>query len=311
MSDLESLLLQAIDSNDVDTLRRIVSTTPAIANAPVDNDLPLHRALLRRSWQCVDLLLTAGADVHARDEKCDRRTALHVAALESNVAVVVQLIDRGAVIDALDADDCTPLHNAVWADEVGVAKLLLERGANVDARSRSGMTPICTVESAAMVTLLCNAYNCDLAPLETCGWDVVYRSEFNARGALTALLAFNALQYIVNMDTHIRDLLFEYKHSAALLYAAGAEPYGWRSPSSLQSQIADAKRSIYDFRVSLVRERTFAISVGLHSLDLPAFVSLCIVDHMCYAMVDVVRMHFKWQIITHIKHFHRHCCDNL
>lgn len=56
---------------------------------------------------------------------------------------------------------------------------------------------------------------------------------------------------------------------------------------------------------TVTRNIAFPICIGLQSLDLPALVTLCIVDHSLSPHDDSCTMHFKWSIITAVKHFHQ------
>jgi hypothetical protein len=143
-------------------------------NAPInfqdeDGDTPLHKAVRTDSKQMVDFLFFHGADVQIRNKKGQMvnfllsrgadvqirnkkgQTALHEAAKSGNADVVRALIDAGASVNALDADDRSPLHlatkgklrrnrrehdaHARFADTI---KLLLQRGAESTLVDRDG-----------------------------------------------------------------------------------------------------------------------------------------------------------------------------
>jgi uncharacterized protein len=98
-------------------------------NAETD-ETPLHSALVSperlRHDLVVQLLLAAGADVHARtrpgaetgafmrDARCRGETALHRAAAFGSVATTDQLLAAGADVTAKDANGDTPLSWASW-----------------------------------------------------------------------------------------------------------------------------------------------------------------------------------------------------
>jgi hypothetical protein len=53
--------------------------------------------------------------------------------------------------------------------------------------------------------------------------------------------------------------------------------------------------------IGMIRERATEICVGLQSLELPAFVTLTIVDEAVHE--NSIRMWAKWELITAVKHF--------
>ncbi|CAN0273174.1 unnamed protein product, partial [Ectocarpus sp. 8 AP-2014] len=88
------------------------------------NPLPFYDALSRG----LDLLRQKGS------------FPIHVASRRGLDEVVRALVQRGADLDSLDADDYTPLFRAVQQDHVSTMKVLLAEGANVNVRSRDSMT---------------------------------------------------------------------------------------------------------------------------------------------------------------------------
>ncbi|HUT52061.1 MAG TPA: ankyrin repeat domain-containing protein [bacterium] len=104
--------------------------------------------------QCLDLL-DRGADVNAADE--DGCTPLIWAALSGKRETVELLIARGGDVNCKDSDGQTPLHIAATTGDVAMARLLIEKGADVNARDYFGITPLRSAalnEDSAMVDLL-------------------------------------------------------------------------------------------------------------------------------------------------------------
>jgi ankyrin repeat protein len=86
-------------------------------------------------------LLTAGADVNAKDSKGE--TPLHWACRNGRVQIVKELLEHGADIEAKDNDGDTPLHWACCSGRLAVVNELLSRGANVEAKTTNGgYTPL-------------------------------------------------------------------------------------------------------------------------------------------------------------------------
>ena len=72
----------------------------------------------------------------------ERRTPLHYAAMEDDIAAVSRLLAEGADPNAADRAGLTPLHFAALYRAVAAAELLLAAGAEIEARDRYGNTPL-------------------------------------------------------------------------------------------------------------------------------------------------------------------------
>ena len=77
------------------------------------------------------VLLTACSQPAVRD-------SLHAAVKRNDTAAVQQLLERGAEIDAMDADGLTPLMLACMNLQEENIRLLAQAGANPDARNPRG-----------------------------------------------------------------------------------------------------------------------------------------------------------------------------
>jgi hypothetical protein len=53
--------------------------------------------------------------------------------------------------------------------------------------------------------------------------------------------------------------------------------------------------------IGFIRERATEICIGLQDLELPAFVTLTIIDEAVHE--NSIRMWAKWELITAVKHF--------
>ena len=69
-------------------------------------------------------------------------TPLHEAALKNHTSVIRLLLDRGANINARDAENQTALHKAAWNNCTSAMLLLLDRGAHHNAKTVSNQTPL-------------------------------------------------------------------------------------------------------------------------------------------------------------------------
>ena len=88
---------------------------------------PLHFAACRGNDEIVKVLLEhPKVKVDARDSY--GKTALHMACGEGQSSVCQLLLNKGANIKAVTADNTTPLHSAILNGHSQVATMILNRG---------------------------------------------------------------------------------------------------------------------------------------------------------------------------------------
>ncbi len=84
----------------------------------------------------VALLLENGANIEARDG-AKGRTSLALAAEESNEAMALLLLKKGADVKSVGKDGRKPLARAAENGHESVVRLLLEKGASVEFSGKS------------------------------------------------------------------------------------------------------------------------------------------------------------------------------
>ncbi|XP_069878449.1 nuclear factor NF-kappa-B p105 subunit isoform X1 [Dipodomys merriami] len=90
----------------------------------------IHIAVLSNSLPCLLLLVAAGADVNAPEQKAGR-TALHLAVEQDNISLAGCLLLEGdAHVDSTTFDGTTPLHIAAGRGSTRLAALLKAAGAD-------------------------------------------------------------------------------------------------------------------------------------------------------------------------------------
>ena len=124
-----------------------------------DKWTPLHMACWFNDTEACSLLLQAGAKPDAKlnlygslslNNECGdvsrhrlyRKSPLHIAASNGNVALIKMLVDNGANKDLISFTGGTPLHIAVKNSDQTVVQLLLTNGAAVDLPDAAGLTPL-------------------------------------------------------------------------------------------------------------------------------------------------------------------------
>lgn len=143
---------------------------------------PIFRAVERNYVQIVKLLLDAGASPEFRDR--EGRTALMMAAWKNQWHVLQLLITRGADVNARDNRKRNILHNLAadkqcdWGDDV--VNLLLRTSCEIDARDDLGRTPLhwaCTTGKTHFAKLL-------LSRPQGCPTDYIHATELRNKTAL-------------------------------------------------------------------------------------------------------------------------------
>jgi len=144
------LLKEAIAENDLEKVRKIVDAEGFSGMNDRDAELrftPLHHACYSGGGALVELLLSHGADVSARDKMGG--TPLHIACAESydqgpedKREVVSHLITHGADVNAQDDNGTAPLHQACFHGEFHLAHFLLDHGADGTLPDSTGETAL-------------------------------------------------------------------------------------------------------------------------------------------------------------------------
>lgn len=155
----------AVRAGSIDRVRELVTQTPALAHARSEGATALHFAAIAGDRAMVDLLLTARAEVNARDDTY-QMTPIAWANEEGHREMVRHLYDRGAEVDLHQAaayglvdhvkdlvrgsrrqvnavvGGWTPLQLATIWGHPEVVELLLSRGADPLVRDPYGRTTL-------------------------------------------------------------------------------------------------------------------------------------------------------------------------
>lgn len=123
---------------DVITLLLVAGADP---NRKGNEDArPLHIAAGNSDAAIVERLLDGGADVDARMDRS--LTALHLAAWNDQAESVGLLIAAGADIERKDGLDHTPLQVAAWRGSLDTLVVLIDAGAELNKRGHGGWTAL-------------------------------------------------------------------------------------------------------------------------------------------------------------------------
>lgn len=125
------------------------------------------------------------------NDKQQADTALHCAAGTNQADVCALLLAHGALVDAMDVNDCTPLLSCSWKDKVDTAACLVAHGANVNASSESGNTLLdsaCTAGYKALCAfLLAHGANAHTVCTED-GATTLHRAAYQGRLGIIPML---------------------------------------------------------------------------------------------------------------------------
>jgi hypothetical protein len=134
MNDDNSKKLRvAIYKNDTATASSLISSGSVNLNG---EPWPLHRAARRCRVEIMTMLLDAGADINAVDER--RRTACHVAIVENRFGALKLLVERRANLGVVVGQGRSLLVTAVFylsGSGEQFINLLLDAGAPLDGLS--------------------------------------------------------------------------------------------------------------------------------------------------------------------------------
>jgi len=123
-------IIKAAKKGDVASLKRLLASDPSLIEArDSDGSTPLHCAVWKGHQQAVAFLLSAGADVNARNNNDHwGTTPLHAAAHANQAAIAELLLQHGANVTAKDLAGKTPMHHTTFHNAKSVARLLSQHG---------------------------------------------------------------------------------------------------------------------------------------------------------------------------------------
>ncbi len=145
-SDGVTALILAVENKaPVETVRSLIAAGEDVDQEYQGRNLLYNALLMDTSPEIIAFLITAGANVHARDLKF-RRTVLMEAALQSTAEVVKLLLERGASAMMTDERGRSAIFYAVQNKKYGkdIVPLLVENGADLEALDNDGFNPYMT-----------------------------------------------------------------------------------------------------------------------------------------------------------------------
>jgi ankyrin repeat protein len=139
-SQVTTSMLRAIAEEDCGTIRALIESGEDVNMRVGLGYTALQKATYIGKLESVQVLLDLGADPDMKGGPA-QVTALHTAALRSNMDIANLLLRYRADVKMTDNEGATPLHAAAASGAVEVAKLLVQAGADIVARNSAGETP--------------------------------------------------------------------------------------------------------------------------------------------------------------------------
>lgn len=134
----QTALVLALRDGSPKVARVLIEDRRTDVNATNGSDeSPLMMAALRGQQEFVDLLLKRDAAVNKTGW-----APLHYAATSGQVAIMKQLLEQHAFIDAQSPNGTTPLMMAAMYGTIDAVKLLLAEGADLAMKNEQGMTAL-------------------------------------------------------------------------------------------------------------------------------------------------------------------------
>lgn len=131
-------IFDAIKRKDSNQLRRLLAKPTELNINDPKYGIPLFKAIESGSLDCVNLLISAGADIEYKVNK----TAVDYSLECRQKSIVEYLVDQGANLLELDNNNETSLFYAVRTKDPELVNLVLSKGADVNIVNSSNMSPL-------------------------------------------------------------------------------------------------------------------------------------------------------------------------
>lgn len=127
----------------VDRIRQLLRQDPALVSAfAQDGFYPVGLAAFFGHLEAVNLLIAAGADIHAAAKNPFKVQAIHAAVASKNLDIVRAVLDAGADPNAAQQQGFRPMHESGSSGNRALAELLMQHGADPTVKNDDGKSTI-------------------------------------------------------------------------------------------------------------------------------------------------------------------------
>jgi ankyrin repeat protein len=181
-----ALHMAAKFNSKMEIVNSLISKVP-IDQCDATGTTALHHAIMASNTDIVKFLLDKKADTRKKDRT--GRLPLHVAAFYATEPNIIELLlNKKETVDVNDCDkfDVTALHHAAMASNVITARHLLTRGANIYRHDKRGLTPLHVAAFFAkdmeLIDLFLGNKKIDLRDCNKLGQNVIAYAQKNTYG---------------------------------------------------------------------------------------------------------------------------------
>ena len=136
-------LHQAVKKENRKLIELLISYGANLEAKNLAGEAPLHIAVAGGDIKTAELLISEGTDIDLK-ESFEGNSSLHIAVERGFQNMVSSLVNRGAFIDTQNDSGETPLHIAANLGQEEIAKYLLYNGAKANMQNKKGNTPLHT-----------------------------------------------------------------------------------------------------------------------------------------------------------------------
>ena len=145
--DLSLDIWEAAAAGTIDRVETLVAEDPGLINAVApDGFSPLGLSAFFGHAGVLHFLLMNGADADQPAQNATEVRPIHSAVAfgqqEVSLAMVTELVDHGADVNAAQQGGWTALHQAAAHGQIQLVELLLSKGAEINSASNEGKTPL-------------------------------------------------------------------------------------------------------------------------------------------------------------------------